>query len=138
MMRNEYTGQTTSSDEEFAYAKELQEGLAEVDPEGLTQRVAVINEVLGRAWALRYVEEGFASIAEYAREKDFPETYTIACMYDELLKLALANPDDTWSGRSNEATRTRNDGARDVYKAVAHHLRAKLTSQHPANQAVAQ
>jgi hypothetical protein len=136
-MRNEYTGQVTSSEEEFAFADKLQAALANEEPHNLTMRVNAILAVRGRATALKQVEDDFAGIVAYADEQGWPEVYKIGVLYDALLKLALANPDDTWSGRNNDARRTQSDAAREVYNNVARWLRVKLTNQHPSNQAMA-
>jgi hypothetical protein len=65
------------------------------------------------------------AIDDHAVGQDFSEEYVWMMKFAELATLALRSPDDTWSGRGNDAKRAKNEAMREVYVDVLRKMQLK-------------
>ena len=91
-------------------------------PDRTTMYVNGIERLRGQYTTVRYLERAFIGIENWAVSQNWTKEQVLLALYDEALTLALAEPDDTGSSRTNDGQRSFNDGRRDVLRKVAHRL----------------
>ena len=126
MMINALTGQAIAAEDLYQEASDLQAKLADVPAKDLVMRVNQIQRIHGQALALSRIESEFSSIETWGREQeDWTPERVLLTKFNVLSRLALSSPDDTWSGRDNDARRTESDGAREILQDVLQDLRTQ-------------
>ena len=126
-MRNALTGAMFTAEELYKMAEEQQAKLATNFTGSLTWHVNAIESLLGQAAMLSRIEQEFSDIETWGREQQgWTTERVLTTKLSALAEMALADPDDTWSGRGNDARRARTDGAREILKDVLRQLRVEI------------
>jgi hypothetical protein len=92
-------------------------------PDRVADLAISIERLRGQADVLDTIEKQFADIEVWAVKQNWTITHVLLVQLDLVADLATQNPDDTWSGRGNDARRAYNDGRRDVLQYIARQLR---------------
>ena len=129
MMINALTGQAIAAEDLYQEASDLQAKLADVPAKDLVMRVNQIQRIHGQALALSRIKAEFSDIEAWGREQEnWSDERVLLVKFSVLSRWALSNPDDTWSGRDNDARRVQSDGEREILRDVLNSLLADLNN----------